>query len=297
MQLVEQERLPEELCRPAAAHALVLPVFQQMKMDRMNQMNSDGNVSHPQGQAPPSSFSAAGGPGGPPGQQGFPLNMPPQQMGPPMAPGNMQPPFMPPGQMGPHSGGMMGPPDMQGLQGMQRHSGPPRNMGPQGPHGMVPRGMQGPPPPRGMGPRDPQGPPHQGNMIQHGQGGMMGPPSRTHGNMPNNYGMQGPPGGLHGSQGNVQGPPESLQAPPYMQHQVGSDPPTDPGPVSAASWTSFLMTLTSSLQNSGPAMHSMGGQGPGNKGKATPTRLTAERDVSKVIFGTLARRPSPLTLF
>lgn len=207
---------PEEPPRPPAAHALLPLLFQQMKMDRMSQMNSEGNVSHPQGQAPPSSFSAAGGP---PGQQGFPLNMP-QQMGPPMAPGNMQAPFMPPGQMGPHSGGMMGPPDMQGLQGMQRHSGPPRNMGPQGPHGMVPRGMQGPPPPRGMGPRDPQGPPHQGGMIQHVQGGMMGPPSRSHGNMPNNYGMQGPPGGMHGSQGNVQGPPENLQAPPYM-HQVG----------------------------------------------------------------------------
>ncbi|TNM97613.1 LOW QUALITY PROTEIN: pre-mRNA 3' end processing protein WDR33 [Takifugu rubripes] len=215
-------------------------LLEQMKMDRMSQMNSDGSGGHPQGQAPPSSFSAAGPGGpGPPGQQGYSLNMPPQQMGPPMAPGNMQPPFMPPGQMGPHSGppqGMMGPPDMQGLQGMQRHSGPPRSMGPQGPHGMAPRGMQGPPPQRGIGPRDPQGPlpqggmmAHQGNMIQHVQGGMMGPPTRTHGSMSNNYGM-------HVSQGSVQGPPESLQGPPYMQHQG---------------------------QNSGPAMH---GMGPGNKG-------------------------------
>uniref|UniRef100_A0A671TVL4 pre-mRNA 3' end processing protein WDR33 n=1 Tax=Sparus aurata TaxID=8175 RepID=A0A671TVL4_SPAAU len=160
--------------------------------------------------------------------QGFPPNMPPQpmpnNMGPPMGPGGMQPPFMPPGQMGPPSGpqshqgppqGMMGPPDMQGQQGMQRHPGPPRNMGPQGPHGMGPRGMQGPPggmmgpPPRGMGPRDPQGPPPQGGMMPPQgnmmgpqgpmQGGMMGPPPRTHGNMPNNYGMgnmQGPPGGI-----------------------------------------------------------------------------------------------------
>lgn len=240
-------------------------------------MNSDGSGGHPQGQAPPSSFSAAAGPGGPgpPGQQGYSLNMPPQQMsnnmGPPMAPGNMQPSYMAPGQMGPHSGppqGMMGPPDMQGLQGMQRHSGPPRSMGPQGPHGMAPRGMQGPPPQRGIGPRDPQGPPpqggmmaHQGNMIQHVQGGMMGPPTRTHGNMPNNYGMQGP-GGMHVSQGNVQGPPESLQGPPYMQHQVcvrASVCPISPG-------TSFNTTVTSSFQgqNSGPAMH---GMGPGNKGE------------------------------
>lgn len=36
------------------------------------------------------------------------------------------------------------------------------------------------------------------------------------------------------------------------------------------------MMLTSSLQgqNSGPVMHSMGQQGPGSKGKATPTPLT-----------------------
>ncbi|CAF93119.1 unnamed protein product [Tetraodon nigroviridis] len=210
-------------------------LLEQMKMDRMNQLSSEG--SHPQGQAP-ASFSAAGGPGGPPGQQGFPLSMA-QQMGPPMAPGSMQPPFMAPGQMGPHSGGMMGPPDMQALPGMQRHSGPPRSMGPQGPHGMVPRGMQGPLPSRGLGPRDAQGPPHTGSMIQHAQGGMMGPSSRSHGNMPNNYGMQGPPGGMHGSQGNVQGPPEGLQAPPYLQHQG---------------------------QNSGPIMHSLGQQGPGSKG-------------------------------
>uniref|UniRef100_H3CH47 pre-mRNA 3' end processing protein WDR33 n=2 Tax=Tetraodon nigroviridis TaxID=99883 RepID=H3CH47_TETNG len=182
-------------------------LLEQMKMDRMNQLSSEG--SHPQGQAP-ASFSAAGGPGGPPGQQGFPLSMA-QQMGPPMAPGSMQPPFMAPGQMGPHSGGMMGPPDMQALPGMQRHSGPPRSMGPQGPHGMVPRGMQGPLPSRGLGPRDAQGPPHTGSMIQHAQGGMMGPSSRSHGNMPNNYGMQGPPGGMHGSQGNVQGPPEACR--------------------------------------------------------------------------------------
>ena len=98
---------------------------------------------------------------------------------------------------------------------------------------MVPRGMQGPLPSRGLGPRDAQGPPHTGSMIQHAQGGMMGPSSRSHGNMPNNYGMQGPPGGMHGSQGNVQGPPEGLQAPPYLQHQVGSGPQTGPAPDSS----------------------------------------------------------------
>ncbi|KAF1383149.1 hypothetical protein PFLUV_G00128300 [Perca fluviatilis] len=271
-------------------------LLEQMKM---NQMNSDGNMGPPQGQGPMPPFSGPGGPGGPmpPGQQGFPPNMPPQQMpnnmGPPMGPGGMQPPFMPPGQhsgqMGPPSGpqphqgppqGMMGPPDMQGPQGMQRHPGPPRNMGPQGPHGMGPRGMphgnmMGPPP-RGMGPRDPQGPPPQGGMMppqgnmMGPQGGMMGPPPRTHGNAPNNYGMgppgnmhgppgnmqgppgnmqgphgnmQGPPGNIQGPHGNMQGPPGNMQGPPYMQHQ---------GP------------------NSGPMMHGMGQQGPNGKDPRGP---------------------------
>uniref|UniRef100_A0A665V524 pre-mRNA 3' end processing protein WDR33 n=1 Tax=Echeneis naucrates TaxID=173247 RepID=A0A665V524_ECHNA len=248
-------------------------LLEQMKMDRMNQMSTEGNMGPPQGQGTMPPFPGPGGPGGPipPGQQGFPSNMPPQQM-----PNNMGPPmgpFMPPGQMGPPSGpqphqgppqGMMGPPDMQGSQGMQRHPGPPRNMGPQGPHGMGagPRGMQGPPggmmgpPPRGMSPRDPQGPPSQGGMMPPQgnmmgpqgpmQGGMMGPPPRTHSNMPNNYGMgnmQGPPVGMHGPPGNMQGPPGNMQGPhgnmqgppgnmqgahgnmqgpPYMQHQVSS---------------------------------------------------------------------------
>ncbi|KAG7240453.1 hypothetical protein INR49_026861 [Caranx melampygus] len=208
-------------------------LLEQMKMDRMNQMNTDGNMGphRDRAYAPLPWARRPRGPGGPmpPGQQGFPPTMPPQQMpnnmGPPMGPGGMQPPFMPPGQMGPPSGpqphqgppqGMMGPPDMQGPQGMQRHPGPPRNMGPQGPHGMGPgpRGMQGPsggmmgPPPRGMGPRDPQGPPSQGGMMPPQgnmmgpqgpmQGGMMGPPPRTHSNMPNNYRM-----------GNMQGPQEA----------------------------------------------------------------------------------------
>uniref|UniRef100_A0A3Q3X661 WD repeat domain 33 n=1 Tax=Mola mola TaxID=94237 RepID=A0A3Q3X661_MOLML len=206
-------------------------LLEQMKMDRMNQMNSDGNM----------------GPGGPvpSGQQGFPPNMPPQQMhnnmGPPMGPGGLQPPFMPPGQMGSSSGpqshqgppqGTMGTPDLQGLQGMQRHPGPPRNMGPQGSHSMGARGLQGPPggmmapPTRGMGSRDQQGPPPQGGMMgPQGpmQGGMMGPPPRTQGNMPNNYGMgnmQGPPGNMQGPPGNMQGPHGNMQGPPYMQHQV-----------------------------------------------------------------------------
>lgn len=68
-------------------------------------------------------------------------------------------------------------------------------------------------PPQGtmMGPQGPM------------QGGMMGPPPRTHNNMANNYGMgnmQGPPGGMHGPPGNMQGPPGNMQGPPYMQHQV-----------------------------------------------------------------------------
>ncbi|KAM8849187.1 pre-mRNA 3' end processing protein WDR33 isoform 2-T2 [Spinachia spinachia] len=245
------------------------PMLLEMKMDRMS---TDGNMGPPQGQGQMPPFP--GGPGGsmPPGQQSFLPNMPPQQMpnnmGPPMGPGGMQPPFMPPGQMGPpsgpqsHQGPMMGPPDMQGPQGMQRHPGPPRNMGPQG---MGPRGMQGPhggmmgPPPRGMGQRDPQGGmmQPQGNMMGP-QGGMMGPPPRTHGNGPNNYGMgnmQGPPGGLHGPpgnmqvphgnmqgpQGNMQGPHGSMQGPLYMQHQ-----------------------------NSGPMMHGMGQQGPNSKDPRGP---------------------------
>ena len=168
----------------------------------------------------------------------------------------MQPPFMPPGQMGSSSGpqshqgppqGTMGTADLQGLQGMQRHPGPPRNMGPQGSHSMGSRGLQGPPggmmapPARGMGSRDQPGPPPQGGMMQPQgnmmgpqgpmQGGMMGPPPRTQGSMPNNYGMgnmQGPPGNMQGPPGNMQGPHGNMQGPPYMQHQVSS---CSPGPV------------------------------------------------------------------
>ncbi|KAI3374288.1 hypothetical protein L3Q82_005953 [Scortum barcoo] len=276
-------------------------LLEQMKMDRMNQMNTDGNMGPPQGQSSMPPFPGPGGPGGPmpPGQQGFPPNMPPQQMpnnmGPPMGPGGMQPPFIPPGQMGPPSGpqshqgppqGMMGPPDMQGPQGMQRHPGPPRNMGPQGPHGMGPRGMQGPPsgmmgpPPRGMGPRDPQGPPPQGGMMPPQgnmmgpqgpmQGGMMGPPPRTHGNMPNNYGMgnmQGPPGGMHGPPGNMQGPPGNMQGP----HGNMQGPPSNmqgphgnmQGPHGNMQGPAYMQHQG---QNSGPMMHGMGQQGPNSKG-------------------------------
>ncbi|XP_037537361.1 pre-mRNA 3' end processing protein WDR33 [Nematolebias whitei] len=245
-------------------------LLEQMKM---NQMNSDGNMGPPQGPGSMPSFQGPGGPGGPgpPGSQGFPPNMPPQQMsnmGPPMGPGGMQTSFMHPGQMGPPSGppphqgphqGMMGPSDMQESQ---RHPGPPRNMGPQGPHGMGPRGMQGPPggmmgpPPRGMGPRDPQGPPPQGGMMPPQgnmmgpqdpmQGGVMGPPPRTHSNVPNNYrvgNMQGSPGGMHGPPSGMLGPPGNMQGPTYMQHQG---------------------------QNSGPMMHGMGPQGPNNKDPRGP---------------------------
>ncbi|XP_038134554.1 pre-mRNA 3' end processing protein WDR33 isoform X1 [Cyprinodon tularosa] len=212
-------------------------LLEQMKM---NQMNPDGNMGPSQGPGPMPSFPGPGGPGssGPPGQQGYAPNMPPQQMAPQMGPGGMQQSFMQPGHMGPPSGppshqgppqGMMGPSDMQEPQ---RHPGPPRHMGPQGPHGMGPRGMQGPPagmmghPPRGMGLRDPQGPPPQGGMMQQ-QGNMMGPqgqmqggmagPPRTHGNMPNNYGMgnmQGPQGNMQGPQGNMQGAPGNMQGGP-----------------------------------------------------------------------------------
>ncbi|XP_031696283.1 pre-mRNA 3' end processing protein WDR33-like, partial [Anarrhichthys ocellatus] len=252
-------------------------LLEQMKMDRMNQMNTDGNMGPQQGQGPMPPFPGGPGVPMPPGQQGFPPNMPPQQMpnnmGPPMGPGGMQPPFMSPGQMGPPSGpqshqgptqGNMGPPDMQ------RHPGPPRNMGPQGPHGMGPRGMQGPhggmmgPPPRGMGPRDPQGPPPQGNMMGP-QGGMMGPPPRTHGNAPNNYGMgnmQGPPGGLHGPPGNMQGPPGNMQGPHgNMQGAQGNIQ----GPHGNMQGPPYMQH-----QNSGPMMHGMGQQGPNNKDPRGP---------------------------
>uniref|UniRef100_A0A8C5D064 WD repeat domain 33 n=1 Tax=Gadus morhua TaxID=8049 RepID=A0A8C5D064_GADMO len=191
------------------------------------QMKMDGP---PPGQGPMPPFPGPGCPMPPP-PQGFPPQQMPHNMGPPMGPGGMQPPFMPQGQMGapsgppPHQGppqNMMGPTDHH--QGMQRHPGPHRNMGPQGPHGMAPgpRGMQGPPgpgnmlgpPPRGMGPRDgSQGPPPQGGMMGP-PGSMMRPPLRTHGNMSNNYGMgnmQGPPpGGMHGPPGNMQGPPSFM---------------------------------------------------------------------------------------
>ncbi|XP_035489860.2 pre-mRNA 3' end processing protein WDR33 [Scophthalmus maximus] len=259
----------------------------------LERMSADGNMGPPQGQGPIPPFSGPGGPAGPggpmpPGHQGFPPNIPPQQMpnnmGPPMGPGGMQPPFISSGQMGPPSGpqphqgppqGMMGPPDMQGPQGMQRHPGPPRNMGPQGPHSMGPRGMQGPPvgmmgpPPRGMGPRDSQGPPPQGGMMppqgnmMGPQGGMMGPPLRTHSNIPNNYGMgnmQGPPGGMHGPPGNMQGPPGNMQVP----HGNMQGPPGNvQGPHGNMQGPPYMQHQG---QNSGPMMHGMGQQGPNNKG-------------------------------
>uniref|UniRef100_A0A3Q1B5P5 pre-mRNA 3' end processing protein WDR33 n=1 Tax=Amphiprion ocellaris TaxID=80972 RepID=A0A3Q1B5P5_AMPOC len=324
---IEQEMAALQYTNPML---LEVRVQVQMKMDRMNQMNNDGNMGPSQSQGSMGPFPGPGGPM-PPGQQGFPPNMPPQQMsnnmGPPMGPGGMQSPFMPPGQVGPSSGpqshqgppqGMMGPPDMQGPQGMQRHPGPPRNMGPQGPHSMGPRGMQGPPggmmgpPPRGMGPRDPQGPPPQGGMMPPQgnmmgpqgpmQGGMMGPPTRTHGNMPNNYGMgnmQGPPGGIHGTPGNMQGPHGNMQGPhgnmqgphgnmqgppgnmqgphgnmqgpPYLQHQVSSlkylvqEPvPHWTGPQGSISRLTLIWSMQG--QNTGPMMHGMGQQGPSSKG-------------------------------
>uniref|UniRef100_A0A674CAQ7 pre-mRNA 3' end processing protein WDR33 n=1 Tax=Salmo trutta TaxID=8032 RepID=A0A674CAQ7_SALTR len=246
---VPQKKVPYAKPIPAQFQYDRLNHFpQQMKMDRMNQM--DGNMPPPGGpQGPMPPFPGQGGTMPPP-PQGFPQSMPPQQMphnmGPPMGPGVMQAPFMRPGQMGPppgsqhHQGppqGMMGPPDLHGPQGMQRHPGPHRNMGPQGPHGMPPgpRGMQGPPgnmqgpPPGGMMGPPPrgQGPPPQGGMMPP-QGNMMGPqgpmqggvgmgppmqnPPRTHGNMP---GM----GGMHGM-GNMQGPPPGgMHGPPLGNMQ------------------------------------------------------------------------------
>ncbi|XP_035656531.2 pre-mRNA 3' end processing protein WDR33 isoform X2 [Oncorhynchus keta] len=282
-------------------------MLEQMKMDRMNQM--DGNMPPPGGpQGPMPPFPGQGGTMPPP-PQGFPQSMPPQQMphnmGPPMGPGVMQAPFMRPGQMGPppgsqhHQGppqGMMGPPDLHGPQGMQRHPGPHRNMGPQGPHGMPPgpRGMQGPPgnmqgpPPGGMMGPPPrgQGPPPQGGMMPP-QGNMMGPqgpmqggvgmgppmqnPTRTHGNM-------GGMGGMHGM-GNMQGPPPgNMQGPPpgNMQGPPGNmqGPPGNmqgpPGNMQGP--PSYMQHQVG--QNTGPMMHGMGQQGPNGKDTRGPPTTT-----------------------
>ncbi|KAK5931635.1 hypothetical protein CesoFtcFv8_000096 [Champsocephalus esox] len=116
------------------------PQLEQMKM------SSDGNMGPPQGSMPP--FSGPGGPGGPmpPGQQGFPPNMPPQQMPNNMGP-PMQPPFMPPGQMGPPSGpqahqgphqGMMGPPGHAETPWPSQEHGTPRAS--RGPTTKIPEG-------------------------------------------------------------------------------------------------------------------------------------------------------------
>ncbi|KAM9844786.1 pre-mRNA 3' end processing protein WDR33 isoform 1-T2 [Aulostomus maculatus] len=292
-----QAELEQEMAALQYTNPMLL---EQMKMDRMNLMGPDGNMGPPQGQGSMSPFPGPGGPSGPgasmvPGHQGFPPSKPSQQMpnnmGPPIGPGGMQPPFMPPGQMGPPSGPQshQGPPQvMMGPPDMQRHSGPPRNMGPQGPHGMGPgsRGMQGPsggmmgPLPRGMGPRDLQGPPPQGGMIPTQgniigpqgpmQGGMMGPPPRTHGNMPNNYGMgnmQGPPGGMHGPPGNMQGPLGNMQGPHgNMQGPHGNmqGPPGNlQGPHGNMQGPPYIQHQG---QNSGPMIHGMGQQGPSSKG-------------------------------
>ncbi|XP_048103122.1 pre-mRNA 3' end processing protein WDR33 isoform X2 [Alosa alosa] len=270
-------------------------LLEQLKIERMAQLQSEQGMPPPGGQPgamPP--FPGQGGPMPPP-PQGFPQNMPPQQMPPPnmppMGPGGMQGPFMPqgpnmgpPGPQGPPQG-MMGPPDFHGPQGMQRHPGPPRNMGPQGPHGMPPgpRGMQGPPPggmqgppggmmpPRGMGPRDSQGPPQGGMMHQdmrgpapHGNmmGGMMGPPMasppRTHGNMPG-PGM----GNMHGM-GNMPGPPPGGmhgQGPPgHMQGPPGNmqGPPGNmQGPPGN------MQGPPPYMQQGKPGQFNQGGQNPG----------------------------------
>ncbi|RVE61328.1 hypothetical protein OJAV_G00169650 [Oryzias javanicus] len=275
-----KKKTQAELEQEMAALQYTNPILlEQMKMDRIHQ---EGNVGPPQGPGSMPPFSGPGGPM-PPGQQGFGPNMAPQQMPGFMQPGQMGPPSGPQPHQGP-SQGMMGPSDMQG----QRHPGPPRNMGPQGPHGMGPRGMQGPPggmmgpPPRGMGPRDSQGPPPQGGMMPPQgnimgpqgpmQGGMMGPPTRTHGNMPNNYGMgniQGPPGGMHsgnmqGPSSNMQGPPNNMQGPPNnMQEPHGNMQ----GPHGNMQEPPYMQHQG---QNSGPMMHGMGQQGPNSKDPRGP---------------------------
>uniref|UniRef100_A0A9J8BW67 pre-mRNA 3' end processing protein WDR33 n=1 Tax=Cyprinus carpio carpio TaxID=630221 RepID=A0A9J8BW67_CYPCA len=205
-------------------------LLEQLKIERMAQLQEQG-MPPPAGQSGPMPpFSGQGGPIPPP-TQGFPQSMPPQQMPhnmPPMGAGGMPGPFIPPGQMGPMRQGlppqgMMGP----DMHGPPRHPGTHRNMGPQGPPGMPPgsggppAGMMGPPP-RGMMHQDMRGPvPHGNIMGPQGpiSGSMMGPPPRTHGTMQGNmHGMGPPPGGMHGPTNNMQGPPGNMQGPPpYMQ--------------------------------------------------------------------------------
>ncbi|KTG47775.1 hypothetical protein cypCar_00021614 [Cyprinus carpio] len=258
-------------------------LLEQLKIERMAQLQEQG-MPPPAGQSGPMPpFSGQGGPIPPP-TQGFPQSMPPQQMPhnmPPMGAGGMPGPFIPPGQMGPMRQGlppqgMMGP----DMHGPPRHPGTHRNMGPQGPPGMLsgPRGMQGPPltgmppgsggppagmmgpPPRGMMHQDMRGPvPHGNIMGPQGpiSGSMMGPPPRTHGTMQGNmHGMGPPPGGMHGPTNNMQGPPGNMQGPPpYMQGK-----PPHMGDGNRGQFNQG--------HNPGPQsmMHGIGQQGPNGKG-------------------------------
>ncbi|KAL2097931.1 hypothetical protein ACEWY4_007138 [Coilia grayii] len=266
-------------------------LLEQLKIERMAQLQSEQGMLPPGGQPgvmPP--FPGQGGPMPPP-PSGFPQNMPPQQMPPPNIPpmgsGGMQGPFM---HQGPNMGssgpqgppqGMMGSMEFHGHQGMQRHPGPLRNMNPQGHHGMQPgsRGMPGPPlggmqnppggmmPLRGMGPRDGQGPPQPGMMHQdmrgpapHGnmmgpqgpmQGGMMGPP------MANAPRAPGPGmGNMHGM-GNMAGPP------PGGMHGQGPPGHMQGPPMNMQGPPSNMHGPPPYIQQGKPGQFNQGGQNPG----------------------------------
>uniref|UniRef100_A0AAV2JVT3 Bindin n=1 Tax=Knipowitschia caucasica TaxID=637954 RepID=A0AAV2JVT3_KNICA len=222
----------------------------QFQNPQMMQMKMNPDMGPPPG-------PGHGGPGGPMGQ--FPggpgSGGPPQGFNPKMGPGG--PPFMGPGHMD-----------------MQRHSGPPRNMGPQGPHGMgPPRVMMGPPP-RGMGPHDQQMGP-QGNMMGHPRGHgpnnfMQGP-----GNMgsqgPGNMGPQGP--GNMGSQGpGNMGP----QGPGNMGPQgPGNMGPQGPGNMGPQGPGNMGPQGPGNMGPQGPG--NMGPQGPGNMGPQGPGNMGPQR--------------------
>uniref|UniRef100_A0A8C9VKS7 pre-mRNA 3' end processing protein WDR33 n=1 Tax=Scleropages formosus TaxID=113540 RepID=A0A8C9VKS7_SCLFO len=239
-----QAEIEQEMAALQYTNPLLL---EQLKIERLAQKQSDQTALPPGQQGALQPFPGQGSMVPP--TQGFPQSLPPQPMPhsmphnmPPMGPGGLQGSFLPQGQMGPagpqlHQGppqGFMGPPDMHGPQNLQRHPGPLRHMGPQGPHGIPPgsRGMtgapqggiQGPsgqgPGPQGMIPQDMRGPLPQGNMMSHQALTMHGPqgqqnPPRTHGNMQGPPGsMQGHPANMHGPPGNMQGHPGNVHAPP-----------------------------------------------------------------------------------
>ncbi|XP_028648925.2 pre-mRNA 3' end processing protein WDR33 isoform X2 [Erpetoichthys calabaricus] len=186
-----QAEIEQEMAALQYTNPLLL---EQMKIERMAQKQSE------QGQ-PPQQGAISSFPNQTPLTQASPnfqQPLQPQQMPTninPMGSNGPQVPFLPQSQMGPpgpqlHQShptqqGFLGPQEVPGSQGIQRHPAPLGPIGPQGPPGMpnnkgihispgIPpgqRGIQGPPggmpghQPCGIGPRDSQGSPIQGNMM------------------------------------------------------------------------------------------------------------------------------------